>query len=332
MQFNKNNPKVTVGMPLYNRAHVLRETVQQVLDQTFTDFEFIIYNDGSKDNSADIIRAISDERIIFLDKPNMGPPHPLNGILEIARGEYIIILHDHDFFAPELLQKSVDALDKYPGAGFVLQGSAWTDEDGVSNYREMLHDLPEMNNGRKKGEEILLNKKSFSSIFHACSMVRRLAYEAVGKYYSNEYGLYADTDLWFRLLHQFDFVYLKEVLFKFRTREANGHFLSNREFDVLNWNASIHADNLDLYFKDQAERNLMLVKRKRNRVNFDLCLAYAANDNSELLKKGIDLLVADSYKPVRSMVFCTFFYRQSFLQYLLRKGMHKSNQLRKKIG
>lgn len=316
-------------MPLYNRAHVLRDTVQQVLGQTFTDFEFIIYNDGSRDNSADIIRSIPDERIIFLDRPNMGPPHPLNGILEIAKGEYLIILHDHDFFAPELLQKSVDALDKYPKAGFVLQGSAWIDEDGRSDYRAMLHDLSELNNGRKKGEELLLNKKSFSSIFHACCMVRRSAYEAVGMYYKNEFGLYADTDLWFRLLHQFDFIYLREVLFKFRTREASGHFLSNRELEILSWNAFIHTENLDLYFKDQAESNLRLVKRKRNQVIFDLCLAYAANDNAGLLNKGIDLLVADSYQPFRSKIFCTLFNKKSFLQYFLRKGMYKANLLRK---
>lgn len=323
--------KLTVGMPAFNRAFVLRETIQQILDQTFTDFEFIIYNDGSEDDSAEIVRSFEDDRIVFLDKPNLGPPHPLNSILEISRGEYIIILHDHDFFDPELLQKSVNALEKYPSAGFVLQGSAWIDENGVSDYREMLHNMPELNNGRKKGEEILLNKKSFSSIFHACCMVRRSAYEAVGKYYKNEFGLYADTDLWFRLLAQFDFVYLREVLFKFRTREK-GHFLSGRELEILSWNADINLENLNAFFPDQVDSNLRLVNRKRNRVILDLCLAYAANNKIELLNKGIDLLVADSYQPFRSKVFCSLFDRKSFSQYFLCKGMYRANHLRKLIA
>jgi glycosyltransferase involved in cell wall biosynthesis len=236
-------PGVTVGMPAYNRAHVLRDTIQQVLDQTFTDFEFIIYNDGSSDNTAEIVNSFNDHRIIFIDRNNLGPPHPLNAILEKATGEFIIILHDHDFFHQQLIEKSVAALKKYPAAGFILQGSSWIDEDGISDYREMLLDLPEFNKGRPFGEAILLDKKKFSSVFHACSMVRRSAYEAVGKSYNVAFGLYADIDLWLRLLNEYDFVYLKEVLFKFRTREASGHFLTGRDFDILNWIYSIHQHN-----------------------------------------------------------------------------------------
>lgn len=291
-------PKVTVGMPAFNRAHVLKATVQQVLDQSFTDFEFIIYNDGSADNTSGVIKSFVDPRIIFLDKKNQGPPHPLNAILEIARGEFIIILHDHDFFHPQLLEKSLAALEEYPAAGFVLQGSSWIDEDGVSDYKEMLQDLPEFNKGRELGEAMLLDERNFSSIFHACSMVRKSAYEAVGKTYDTAFGLYADIDLWLRLLHKFDFVYLKEVLFKFRTREAQGHFLSGRDFDVLNWVYLIHQKNLQLYFGDSDlyAKYHSTIESKKARQELMLTLTSAGQKNKESFLKGLKLVKSNKHQ------------------------------------
>lgn len=296
---------VTVGMPVYNRANVLAATMQQVLDQTFVNFEFIIYNDGSTDNTAEIVRSFTDERIIFIDKKNLGPPHPLNAILEIATGEFIIILHDHDFFHPQLLEKSVAALEKYPAAGFVLQGSSWIDEDGVSDYTEMLQDLPEFNNGREFGEAMLLNEKNFSSIFHACSMVRRAAYEAIGKIYDTTFGLYADIDLWLRLLNKFDFVYLKEVLFKFRTRETQGHFLSGRDFDVLNWVYLIHQKNLLLYFGDSAlySQYNLLIEKKKARQELQLTLRSAGQKNTESFTKGLRSVKSNTHQKALTRAF-----------------------------
>jgi len=297
-------PKVTVGMPAFNRAHVLGDTIQQVLDQTFHDFEFIIYNDGSADNTSEIVNSFKDPRIIFLDKKNLGPPYPLNAILEIATGEFIIILHDHDFFHPQLLEKSVAALEKYPAAGFVLQGSSWIDEDGVSGYTEMLEDIPEFNQGRSFGEKILLDEKKFSSIFHACSMVRNSAYEAVGKMYDPAFGLYADVDLWLRLLNKFDFIYLKEVLFKFRTREVSGHFLSGRDFDVVNWVYLIHQKNLQLYFGESYlySQYHLLIESKKAKQDLQLTLKSAGQKNKESFLKGLRLVEKSKHQSHLSRI------------------------------
>lgn len=278
-------------MPVFNRAAVLPETIRMVLDQSFTDYEFIIYNDGSKDQSADIVRAFHDPRIQFIDKPNLGPPHPLNAIYERARGEFVIILHDHDFFDPTLIAKSVATLDKHPEAGFVLQGSAWIDEDGVSNYREMLHDdLQVINNGREIGEKILMQPDNYSSIFHACCMVRRSALEKVGMHYAPELGLYADGDLWLRLLCYYDFIYLNEVLFKFRTRESQGHFLSNRQFEILKWLYEINQRNILLYFQhnnNAMDKALAINRKKYNREQYMTVLYALIKQNKLLFDTGI---------------------------------------------
>lgn len=249
-------PTVSIAMPSFNRGHVIGETIRYVLEQSFQDFELIIQDDGSKDNTTEVVKSFDDPRIQYFTEPNQGPPYPLIKLLEKARGKYIIILHDHDIFHPDLIKKSVQALEKYPEAGFVLQGSAWINEDGVSNYKEMLQDLPELNNGPAHGEKMLMSG-SYSSMFHACCMIRRSAFEAVGYYYERSFGLYTDIDLWFRLLQRYDFIYLREVLFKFREREAGGkHFLSGRELDILANLSRIFYANSERFYKSNTSKKL----------------------------------------------------------------------------
>jgi glycosyltransferase involved in cell wall biosynthesis len=241
--------KVTIGMPTFNRANFLKRSIEQVLSQTFSDFEFIIYNDGSTDETVEILKSFTDKRITFINESNKGLPHPLNKVLDLAQGEYIIILHDHDIFNPKLIEKSVQALDEHPEAAFVFQGSAWINSDNTSGYQEFLLDLPLLNNGRKFGEQLLLKEHEFSSPLHACCMVRKSAYEEVGKYYDEKYGWYCDLDLWLRLLIKFDFIYLKEVLFIFTEREKN-HLLSKKSWIVNEWMYQTHKKHLTLYFTD----------------------------------------------------------------------------------
>lgn len=328
-----NSVKVTVGMPAFNRAHVLQHTIQQVLDQSFKDFELVIYNDGSTDNTVEIIHSFNDPRIRLLDHENMGPPHPLNGLLKEAKGEYIIILHDHDFFHPQLLEKSLAALEANPSAGFVLQGSAWIDEDGVSHYQEMLHDLPVLNNGRAMGEQLLRNPKSFNSIFHACCMVRRSVHEQAGWYYETRFGLYADTDLWLRLLRITNFVYLKEVLFKFRTRETQGHFLSNREFEILDWNYQIHIVNIERYFEGDADKTtlLHLAHKKWASAQQQIALKYAANKNTLLFKKGLDRCTKETQGNAGLKILFKLVAGSAVLQSLFVNSFSFINRLRKRI-
>jgi len=254
-------PRVTIGMPVFNRAHLVAETIGYVLAQTFIDFELIIFNDGSKDETADVVRGIKDPRVRFMDSENLGPPHPLNRLYDAASGELIVILHDHDIFDPTLIAKSVAALDSQPCAGFVLQGCATVSEDG-GNFRNQVRDWPPLNSGRAAGEAILLSTAGFASPFHACSMIRRSALESVGMHYDPSLGLYSDGDLWLRLLARYDFAYIPEVLFQFREREQ-GHFLSNREFHILDVMRRIYLRNGEAFFAGDPIKMSLFVDRLR---------------------------------------------------------------------
>ena len=86
-----NNPLVSVVMSVYNSEKYLKEAIESILNQTYTNFEFIIVNDGSTDSSLDIIQEYmkKDERIVLISRDNKGLPYSLNEGIEKAKGKYI---------------------------------------------------------------------------------------------------------------------------------------------------------------------------------------------------------------------------------------------------
>ena len=85
----KSNPKISVLMSVYNGEKFISQSINSILNQTYKNFEFLIVNDGSTDNSEKIIKSFSDSRIIYLSKQNTGLTKSLNYGLKQAKGEYI---------------------------------------------------------------------------------------------------------------------------------------------------------------------------------------------------------------------------------------------------
>jgi glycosyltransferase involved in cell wall biosynthesis len=124
------DPLVTVLLPVYNAADFVRESVDSVLAQTFTDFELLIINDGSKDGCTEILRSYTDPRITLVEQENMGLIKTLNKGLQLARGKYVARFDADDVCYPERLQEQVDFLEANPD--YVLIGSEadYMDEEG----------------------------------------------------------------------------------------------------------------------------------------------------------------------------------------------------------
>jgi hypothetical protein len=136
-----DTPAVTVLMSIYNAETYLREAIDSILNQTFTDFEFLIYSDGSTDGSAEIVRSYTDPRLIFIEnKTNRSVSPNMNEGIERARGRYIVRMDGDDLADPERIAKQVAYLDAHPEIG--LCGSA-VRYFGAS---DALIQLPEDNN------------------------------------------------------------------------------------------------------------------------------------------------------------------------------------------
>ncbi len=110
-------PLISVIMPVYNTASFLRKSIESVLNQTFINFELICVNDGSTDNSLDILNeyASRDSRIIIINQENMGLSCARNSALEVARGEYIAFIDSDDFWAKSFLSCLYENLKIQPG-------------------------------------------------------------------------------------------------------------------------------------------------------------------------------------------------------------------------
>ena len=108
-----NGPLVSIIMTTYNRAEWLPKSIGSVLSQTYLNWELIIWNDGSSDNTVDVINSYSDQRIRYYFEKNHGMSYALNKSLELCQGKYIAFIDDDDLWDKNKLMIQVDILEKY---------------------------------------------------------------------------------------------------------------------------------------------------------------------------------------------------------------------------
>ena len=192
MELLTHKPTVTVLMSTYNRAHALPIAIESILNQTYDDFEFIIVNDGSEDDTDKQIDfyAQKDSRIIHLtNKQNKGLIYSLNRGLDIARGKYIVRMDDDDKSVPFRLERQVRAMEAYPhitvlGASIIGKDTTPIEKQG----------MPRLNNP----DEIELNTYFSSGLAHPTIIIRRDFLEKHKIRYDKDYlyaedcGLYKD--------------------------------------------------------------------------------------------------------------------------------------------
>ena len=119
-------PAVSIIMPAYNVAPYIGEAIRSALAQTFTDFELIVVDDGSKDTTAEIVKAmaIEDERVRLVQQPNRGLAGARNTALRAARGDMFALLDSDDTWEPEFLAAQVGLLEARPDVDIVT-GNGW---------------------------------------------------------------------------------------------------------------------------------------------------------------------------------------------------------------
>ncbi len=213
--------KVSVVLTTFNRAHVLPETIDLVLSQTYTDFELIISDDCSTDNTENICREYEkrDSRIRYRrNKTNLKMPGNLNAGIKASSGSYIANLHDGDIYEQSLLEKWVMALDSCPKAGFVFNAYRALGPDGKEThiFREP---LPAYAPGSVLLQSIFFKRWRFGSPVWGTVMGRRSAYEKVGLFDAS-FGFQSDVDMWLRLAESYHVAYIDEPLISLPHRET----------------------------------------------------------------------------------------------------------------
>lgn len=130
MSINEGGCTVTIGMPAYNSARFIKFAIQSVLNQTFQDFELIITDDGSTDETVAIARSFSDPRITVLtDGVNRGISYRLNQQIDLAHGRYFFRMDSDDIMFPDRLEKQVAYLDANSDVSIISSGMVIIDDD-----------------------------------------------------------------------------------------------------------------------------------------------------------------------------------------------------------
>lgn len=214
------NPKVSVVLVCYNRGKFLPKTLDSILGQTYKDFELIVSDDCSTDDTPNIVKAYSnrDTRIRYrCNSKNLGMPRNLIAGISETCGGYIAILHDGDLYSPELLEEWKNALDQHPSAAFVFNAYRCLDREG-NTKRIFEENLPKCFSGHRLLEQIYFKRWNFSSPVWGTVMVRRQAYEAVGRL-DHRFGFYADVDMWMKMAEHFDVCYVAEPFISLPSRK-----------------------------------------------------------------------------------------------------------------
>src|SRR5438876_3167163 len=114
--------RISVIIPLFNKAAYVERALAAVAAQTFTDFEAIVVNDGSTDEGPQIVKAFSDARVRIIDQDNLGPGAARNRGIAEARGEFVAFLDADDEWLTEYLSESVRLLDENKQAATITSG------------------------------------------------------------------------------------------------------------------------------------------------------------------------------------------------------------------
>lgn len=199
-------PIVSILMPVYKTAPYLREAMDSMLSQTFTDFELIVLDDCSPDNAEEILDSYTDPRIVrYKGKKNAGLSNVLNVGIGMARGKYIARMDSDDLSMPERLQIQVDYLEAHP------------DIDLVSVGMQLFGAKDEVWLREQDPEKVKIIALFHSPILHASSMWRRDSFEKHGLRFRQEMVPAEDYDLWTRaLVKGLRLVNLRQVLYKYR--------------------------------------------------------------------------------------------------------------------
>lgn len=201
------NPKISVIMSVYNGQRYLREAIESILNQTFTDFEFIIINDGSTDNSLEIIQSYDDSRIrIVNNETNIGLTKSLNKAIKQARGKYTARQDGDDISLPHRFLEQLSYLERHPEVALLGTSVYHIDEQGKVLGRVIVLTKP----GDKLLKENQFNHGS--TMFNKNVVVRLGGYNEILKYSQ-------DYELWLKIAKNHQVSNLSQLLYKLRFHE-----------------------------------------------------------------------------------------------------------------
>ena len=266
-------PQFSIIIPLYNKEKFIEDTLKSVLQQSFTDYEILIINDGSTDASEAKILAFNDARIQYFRKENEGVSEARNYGIENAKSEYITFLDADDYWYPNFLEEMLLNIGKFPEQKVF---AAAIEIENPKNVIPSSYSIP------KSAESIVVNyfEASYQEgvIFTSCAAFHKSVFETIGNF-DPKIKSGQDTDLWIRI----GLVYPVVFSFKILTRYIYDPNSLSKKKSLLN-------QKLDFSKFTEAEKNNAALKKFLDLNRYSLAIkSKLINDKANFDKFTTDI-------------------------------------------
>lgn len=208
----KDLPLVSVVVPCYNHQNYVKDTIESIINQTYKNIELIVIDDGSKDNSVEIIQELANKyNFTFIHRANKGLSATLNEGIKLSKGKYSCVCASDDIYILDKIEKQVQFMESNSNYAMCYGKIIEFDETGYKKEKEIKN--------AKSGwifEELLM----FNLIIPAVTtMIRKNVYETVGIY--DESLFIEDYDMWLRIADKYQIGFLEQYLACYRKHATN---------------------------------------------------------------------------------------------------------------
>ena len=324
-----NLPLITVLLPVYNGFKYLDEAMKSILNQTFQNFEFIIIDDGSTDDSVKIIKSYDDNRIRLVEnRNNPGQSETLNKGLSLTRGKYIARMDQDDISMPERLKKQFEFMENN------------LDIDVCGSWLQLMGKYDGIVELETDSERIKINLLTNQNLAHPAVMIRKDTLVKYDLNYNPTFTIGNDYDLWVRMFDDCSFANLPEPLLKFRMHDnqyskimwEQNNAETNRILTNLLKKIGIHPDDSDLIihkklftgygidslFTGEVFKYLMRLRKSNLRKNIFEPVIF----NEFLKKKWRRFMLNNNNKSLYWASVLLFFRPVNFLQFIENHFLH----------
>ncbi|QMU27571.1 glycosyltransferase family 2 protein [Adhaeribacter radiodurans] len=214
----KSKPFFTIVIPTYNRASFIKRTIQSVLDQSFQDFEIIVVDDGSTDNTEELVNSIKSDKVTYYKKANEERAIARNTGAQLSKGEYVNFFDSDDLLYPNHLEEANNVIQKYKFPEFLHLGYEIKDTEGnvITNINSLSGDI---------------NQKLIFGNFLGCNGVFLRRDIALKHPFNGDRDLSAseDYELWLRLAARYPIRYSNIVTSTLINHDSRSVLITNKD-------------------------------------------------------------------------------------------------------
>jgi len=253
---------ISVVIPLYNKQLSIKSTIQSVLNQTYKDFEIIIVDDGSTDDSAKVVESISDNRVHIVSQSNQGVSAARNRGINKASNEWIAFLDGDDLWKENHLEEVNKMMSLFPDEKIYVTSFEYSDKREVFKCPRQTYNFKIENYFKEAIQETL--------ICTSIVVINKDCFEKVGGF-NIELDRGEDTDLWVRLARNYNIIKSSTVTATYRIEAENRTGLSKKIESTYVYHIDfdeVRDSNEKKYFKEMIANRLYQYARSRDLNNF----------------------------------------------------------------